>query len=300
MLALLLLTSTCLAMFDFVVGTIQGGLVDVRYGQVSIDTGGSSTVLDLPADASVTLDGQAIKADDLQKRIPEGLTAVATYHQNDGSITALETYSGGRGIPAANVTLLPTKAVYKAGETVTILLSKEEVMRLGVPDKLRIPGLPALPPGLLRSPHNLKSILTDNDFLPAQRGGYKAVLRTPSSNLIDLPVLLKIGEKVYRGPRISVAATTPVITGKGPHVASSKLDTIPGWVDLCYPPSLLDLSSARLSVSSGARIVKFQPRVDRSVFELQADGPGEYWLEFSVADVLGRTVKERWPLRVLP
>ena len=75
-------------MFDFVVGTIQGGLVDVRYGQVSIDTGGSSTVLDLPADASVTLDGQAIKADDLQKRIPEGLTAVATYHQNDGSITA--------------------------------------------------------------------------------------------------------------------------------------------------------------------------------------------------------------------
>ena len=132
------------------------------------------------------------------------------------------------------------------------------------------------------------------DCVNESRPGVTSTLLSPDQALVYM------GKVLEKEPRISVAGTPPTITGTGPHVASSKLETIPGWIDLRYPAALLDLSSAKLTVSEGARIVRFQPRVDRSVFELQADGPGEYWLEFSVADVLGRPVKERWPLRVLP
>ncbi len=263
---------------------VQGGLVDVRYGQVSVDTGGEATVLDLVTTSELFLDGRFLKAEELLKEIPHGLSVVATYQEASGAVERLEAFSAGTGQPRVGVTLLPQRAAYRRGDLLTILLSAGEVSRLG--------GSPLtlFTPGVGRT-----------TFVPAQRGGMKAMVRLNSStNLVDIPLLVGRDGKVFRGPAISMAATKPEIRGFGPEKASSALSIIPGWVDISHPPRFLDLSSARLRVAPGLRVVKFQPRVDRTVFELEADGPGQYWLEFEVADVLGEVSRKRWNLEVRP
>lgn len=264
---------------------VQGGLVDVRYGQVSVDRGGNATVLDLMASSKLFLDGRLLTAEELLKEIPRGLSAVATYHESSGAIEKLEAFSAGSEQPRAALRLLPRKApAYRRGDLLTVLVAPDEAARMGEGATI------LLTPGLS---HTL--------FVPAQGGGLKAMARlNSSSNLVEVPVLVERGGKVYRGPSLSVAATGPEVLGFGPEKASSELATIPGWVDISHPPRLLDLSSARLRVSPGLRVVQFQPRIDRSVFELEADGPGQYWLEFEVADVLGEACRKRWILEVRP
>ncbi len=264
---------------------VQGGLVDLRYGQVCVDIGGEATVLELPSQAKVLLDGKAISPEELLKRIPEGLGVVATFSGADGIILALEAFSDGAKVPGAALTLVPLKGpAYRQGDLLTVVLSNQEVKRLGgSPLTLTAPGL------------------RPTAFVPAQRGGQKATVRTSSdTNLVSIPLLVRAGEKVFTGPKISVATKPPVIRGYGPQNASAELSTIPGWLDLQHPPKLLDLTSAKLRASEGARIVKFQPRIDRTVFELEVEGPGEYWLEFEIADVLGNVSRQRWPIFVRP
>lgn len=266
---------------------VQGGLVDVRYGQVSIDLGGVSVVLDLTPTSKVLLDGLAIKPDDLQKRVPDGLAAVATYQGRTGAVQSLEAFSDGKGLPAVSLTVSPSKAAYRKGETVEIWLSAAEAKRLGTrPLQLNVPGIFSA---------------SGTSFQGVPGGGFKASLKLlADTNLIQVPLMVKAGSKVYKGPRISIATEAPEITGFGPHHASARLSSIPGWVDLRSHPSLLNLASAKLSASKGVRVVSFQPRVDRCVFELKAEGPGEYWLEFQVADKSGRVARQRWPVTVLP
>lgn len=247
-------------------------------------------VLDLTPTSRILLDGLAITADDLQNRVPDGLAAVATFQGRTGAILTLEAFSDGKNLPAASLTLSPSQAVYQTGQSLTVELSPPEARRLGKgPWQLRVPGTGAARQGQW------------SDFPSTSQGGLKATVQLDAStDLVQVPVLLKLGNKVLKGGRISVAAGPPRISGYGPKAASSQLASIPGWVDLSTHPSLINLQSARLTASRGLRVVSFQPRVDRCVFELQADGPGEYWLEFRVADRSGRVAKERWPLRVLP
>jgi hypothetical protein len=266
--------------------SVQGGLVDLRYGQVSIDTGGTSVVLDLAESSRLTFDGAPISAEELLKRVPQGLSAVAVYDGDYGTVSTLDTFGLGQSIPNAQISLLPWKGpAYGAGETVTVLVSAAEAQRLGSrPLSLTIPG----------ATHN-------QPFVPAQRGGLKASVKVlPGWNLMEVPVYVNAGSKVHKGRRLSFSTSPPEITGFGPHQASGKLATIPGWVDSRSPSRLLDPTTASLTVSAGARVVDFQPRVDRTVFSIEADGPGEYWLEFSIADRMGRKVSQRWPLTVQP
>lgn len=267
-----------------VVEQVQGGLVDLRYGQVCVDIGGEATVLELPSQAQVLLDGTAISPEELLKQVPKGLGVVATFSGTDGIISTLEAFSSGAKLPGATLTLLPWKGpAYRQGDLVTVLISEQEAKRLGGSLTLFAPGLRSTP------------------FTPAQRGGWKATVRTSAAtNLVDVPLLVRAGRKVFSGPSISVATEPPIIRGYGPAKASAELSAIPGWIDLQHPPKLLDLTSAKLRVSDGARVVKFQPRIDRTVFELEVEGPGEYWLDFEIADVLGNVTRQRWPLFVQP
>jgi hypothetical protein len=265
--------------------SVQGALVDIRYGQVCLDHGGISSVLETLPQTRIWLDGSPITADDLQKRVPEGLIAVATGPGN-GFVDSLEVYTGGLRLPAVGVEALPwIGPAYRAGETLTLLLPESEVKRVGGrPLSLSIPG-----------------VARDLPMRDAQRGGVKAVLKVPEgSDLNDVPVLVRQRSRVFKGPRLTFSSSPPRILDFGPAHASHSLPVIPGWIDLSSPARLLDLSTASLTVSAGARVVSFVPRVDRTLFEIQADGPGEYWLEFSIADRLGRTARQRWPLRVRP
>lgn len=264
---------------------VQGGLVDLRYGQVAIDGGGQATVLELEKESKIWLDGRAVSSQELLAEIPRGLGAVATYRGASGTVEKLEAFSSGQGQSRTDLVLLPRKApAYRTGDLLTLLLSPAEVARLGGgPLTLLAPGLDHVA------------------FTLAQRGGLKAYLRLqPTANLMEIPLFVQGKDRVYRGPSVSICASKPRLTGYGPAIASSGLAAIPGWVDLEHPPELLDLSSARLLVSPGLRIVRFQPRVDRAVFELQADGPGEHWVEFEIADVFGQLARQRWELQVRP
>ena len=264
---------------------VQGGLVDLRYGQVCVDLGGEAVVLELPKDAQVFLDGSPLSPEEILKLIPQGLGVVATYHATSGTVATLEAFSRGAKLPGVQLTLLPLKGpAYRSGDLVTVLLSTEEANRLGgKPLTLLVPGLKT------------------TAFVPAQRGGWKASLRAVSStNLVDVPLLVRSGDKIFTGPTIGVATSGPALKSFGPHAANTELSTIPGWIDLRHPPKFLDLSSAKLRVSEGARVVKFQPRVDRTVFELEVDGPGDYRIDFEVSDVLGNTSRQSWPLIVRP
>jgi hypothetical protein len=260
--------------------------VDIRYGQVSVDLGGTSEVLEADEGSVLTLDGAAITAEELVKRIPEGLAVAVRYNGQTGKIGWLDAFSRATAMPGAALILRPWKGpAYAANELVTVTISAAEAKRLG--------------PGPLTT--TIPGVAHDLPFVVAPSGGMKAVVRVmPGWDFVDLPVFLKSGKKVYKGGRLNFSTSAPAITGFGPHQASAKLATIPGWVDLRSESRLLDPATAKLTVSQGARVVDFQPRVDRTVFAIEADGAGEYWLEFSMADHMGRQVSKRWPLRVQP
>lgn len=265
--------------------TIQGGLVDIRYGQVSIDRGGTSTVLELGPNTFLSLDGVAITAEELVKQIPRGLSVVAGYDAPTGFAASVDAFSDTSELPGLASRILPWRGpAYGTGELVTVVVSAPEVKRLGGPISATIPG-----------------IGRDLAFVPAQEGGRKVMFRVlPGMDFSNLPIFVTSRGKVHRAGRLNVSTTAPTIVDFGPRQGSAKLASIPGWVDLRARTPLLDPTTARLTASPGARVVSFQPRVDRSVFEIEADGPGEYWLDFSIEDKMGRTVRQRWPVRVLP
>ena len=53
-------------------GSLQGGLVDVRFGQLSVDVAGVGQILDWNADTVFTLNGEETGASELASRLLEG------------------------------------------------------------------------------------------------------------------------------------------------------------------------------------------------------------------------------------
>lgn len=264
----------------------QGGLVDIRYGQISIDIGGTGIVLEVRPETKLRLDGASINAEELLQRVPEGLTAVATHHLQEGIALSVDAFSSGRELSAALLEVVPKeRALFQAGEFFTVLLPAAEQKRLGPgPFMVSLPGL---------SPPKSMAV--------AQRGGLKTSFRVPiGADLTQVPLFLHTPKEIYKGRRLSFSSSPPKILDFGPTRASSSTEKIPGWIDLQSASGLLDLSTAKLTVSSGAKVLDFQPRVDRSVFRIETEGPGEYWLEFSIKDTLGRTVGKRWSVVVQP
>ncbi len=266
---------------------LQGGLVDLRYGQVSIDLGGVSEVLDLVPASVITLDGAPTTAEALLKAVPQGLTATVRYDPGVGTIGWLDAFSRGTSQPRAGSGRQPVKGpAYGAGDAVAITLSEAEARRLGGGEKLRltIPGVA----------HELP-------LTPATRGGWKATVKIlPGWDLVEVPVFLTTPTGVHRAGRLDAWTTPPEIVGFGPHLAPSSLPKVPGWVDLRSASRQIDPDSIQVTASPGVRVVDLQRRVDRTTFSLIPDGPGEVWLEVTAADRMGRTVRQRWPLRFQP
>lgn len=266
---------------------LQGGLVDIRYGQVSIDLGGVSEVVDLGPISTLTLDGAPITPEELLKKVPQGLTATVRYDPASGVVGWLDAFSRGAEQARASSGRRPSNSpAYEAGDVVAVTLSEPEARRLGGAGKVKV---------------SIPGVARDLPLVKATGGGWKATVRIlPGWDLVKVPVFLSTPGKVYRAGTLDAWTTHPTIIGFGPHVASSSLEKIPGWVDLRSASRQIDPDSILLRASAGARIVDLQRRVDRTVFALQVDGPGEYWVVFSATDNLGRAVSQRWPVRVLP
>lgn len=270
---------------------LQGGLVDVRYGQLAIEQGGTSEVLEVTKRTVLTLDGQPLSAEALQQKVATGLAATARYNPQSGEAGWVDAFShGGASLRIDASISAPRRGFYTEGETIAIQVSSSEVKRLkGVRLSLTIPGMV----------HNLA-------LAPAGGGSYKAVVRVLSGwNFSRVPIFISLERSdkntvVAQGPSLSVATTAPEIIGFGPKIASAQLTSVPGWIDVRSEAKLLNPSSARLVASPGCRITKFQPRVGRSMFYFESDGPGEYWLEFNISDLAGHKATRRWSVKVVP
>lgn len=248
---------------------LQGGLVDVRYGQVSLDLGGTAEVLELHPSSVLTLNGQPTTAEALQAKLPLGLAAVVRYAPDSGRIGWLDAYTNRSPAGILAVRLSPSRPAYAKGETVRLLLPPRGEGAYLIPGLVH--GLPA------------------RDASLTVREGM---------DLRDLPIFWISADQTWRVGKLTLAASPPELKSFGPSVASRHLAEVPGWLDFHSPGGLLEPTSIRVTVDGGAEIVNLQRRVGRTAFTVLVPGGGTYWLEAEARDQLGRRVQRRWPLHV--
>lgn len=264
---------------------LQGGLIDLRYGQASIDVGGTGVLLQWDEQTVFTLDGSIRAAEELASALEDGtpLKAVASYQEQSGRISRLDAFSPA-SVPAVSLQLKPWVPVLKPGQKLEVVIERPEAERSGLTTPtLRIPGQ-----------------LQSSPFRIRPDGSLKASLVVGEWGLRDVPLLVQEGQRTLRGKRISVSAGKPRIGESGPTIASDHLDLIPGWFTLEGSSLFLDPGSVRLQVSNGAEVVQVFPRRDRVDFTLRVAGPGNYQIQASISDQLGRSAEKSWSFTVRP
>ena len=265
--------------------SIQGALVDIRYGQVSIARSGTAQVLDLYSHSELTLNGRLSTEEELLSLLPDGLSVYVRYEADSGRIGWLDAISNSLKQRAISVNIDPYKGpAYAAGEQIRLSLTSNEIERLG----LKSPNF--FLPGLA---HSLPTLTTAN--------GVEAHLKFPPGlDYSHLKVFVTDEDQSFRGADLTIASTPPRIESYGPEVASARLPTLWGWVDHRSEANILDLRSGRFSCSPGSRIVENRTTPLRSTFKLEFDGPGTYWIDFEIFDQLGRRTSQRWPIYIRP
>lgn len=265
--------------------SIQGALVDLRYGQASIDVEGTGNIFEWSDKTVFTLDGEPIAPEALADMVKNGqsLKVAVRWNPESGMMGWCDAVSG-RVRPAIDLRLDPWISVHRPGQDLTIRIPAKEAERL----KLRRPRLQA--PGMV---HDLQFVKAGAQWLakfPLLQGW----------NWEEMPLHVRDGDRVFRGRSLSVSSSGPSIATTGPHIASAKLETIPGWIDLGGNLDFFDPSTVRFKTSTGLKLGEIETRSARVDFLLQAIGPGLYWIEAEVGDTLGRRVKSRWQLQVTP
>lgn len=264
---------------------LQGGLIDLRYGQASVDTGGAGVLLQWNEKTRFTLNGSACSAEDLTSKLKNGtsLTVATSFTPADGLMRNCDALSSTR-VPAVDLRLEPWEPIMKSGERLQILVSKSEARRLNlVSPKLFIPGVETQPNFSSRSGGALQTTVT------LEKGW----------NWRDLPLFVRSRDgRVFRGKSVSVSSGGPTIGDVAPAVASSHLENIPGFFTLEGNTAFLDVRSIRLITSPGAEVIEIFPRPDRVDFTLKVIGTGTYSLRAEVSDLLGRKATKNWSFSV--
>jgi len=264
---------------------LQGGLIDLRYGQASIDVGGTGVLLQWDEQTIFTLDGSARSAEELTSALEDGtpLKVVASYQAKSGLVSRCDAFSPAP-MPAVSLELTPWIPVLKPGQKLEVVIERPEAERAGLTSPiLRIPGQ-----------------TEGSKFRSRPDGRFQTSLVVGEWDLREVPLLVQEGRRTLRGKRISVSAGRPRIGETGPTVASDHLDLIPGWFTLEGSSLFLDPGSVRLQVSGGAEVVQVFPRRDRVDFTLRVVGPGNYQVQASISDQLGRSAEKSWSFTVRP
>ena len=147
--------------YEITGASLQGGLVDLRYGQASIDTGGTGIVLDWNDETVFTLNGKTSDPASLTNLVNEGsgLTVAVRYDPSSGLMGWCDAVDGVSSVPAVNLTLEPWKPILTPGERLTIKLDRSEAERLGLKNPtLFVPGMT----------HGIAFRLTDARFWSAE------------------------------------------------------------------------------------------------------------------------------------
>lgn len=265
---------------------LQGGLIDLRYGQASVvDTGGTGILLQWNEKTRFTLNGSRCTAEDLTSQLEDGtsLTVATGYTPADGLMRNCDALSS-VGVPAVDLKLEPWLPIIKTGDRLQVSLSKSEARRLKlVSPKLFIPGVESEP-----------------IFSSHPDGAFRTVVATKEGwNWRDLPLFVRSQDgRVFRGKTVSVSSGAPEIGAVAPSAASSYLEFIPGFFELEGNTTFLDYSSIRVVASPGVEVLGVSPRPDRVDFRLRAIGPGTYSLQAEVSDQLGRRATKSWSFSI--
>jgi len=265
---------------------VQGSLIDIRFGQASVEVNGVGRILEYSEASRFTLNSQTVSPEVLAGMVKEGakVGAMARFDPESGEIVRLDAYDT-KKMPAVQLWINPGAPVY-TGEVdkLTVTVPPSEAKRLNLQKaSLLIPGL-----------------VHDQPF---QKRGQKLTLEIPTQadwEFRGLPVyLISDSSKVYRGRPLQFSTTPPQIAGWGPKVASPLLERIPCWVQLSGPAWLRRPERTRIAISEGAEVSKPVFTGDRIDFWLRVKGPGVYRLKVDTEDRLGRGTSESWDVVVL-
>lgn len=279
-LALLLLTALSLAQTS-PPSVEQGGLVDLRHGQVCLEMQGFGRIFDYGAKTRFTLDGKPTTPETLASLLAEGqsLSAVARVDNRSGRASSVDV-SSGRKMRAVEVRLQPKPDLpLAAGRELKLFVPNAELKRLG----LRKPWLSI--PGLV---HKMP-------LQPTPDGARAGFTLEPGAELRRLPIYLSEGDKeVFRGQQFGVTSNPPQLGSGGPRVVEASLIRVPAWVELSGPTDLLDHGATSLSVSGGGKIENILTRPNRIEFWLVLPTTGSFTVKAKIKDRLGRASESTW------
>lgn len=264
---------------------MQGGLIDLRYGQACLEAQATGRILDYTSNTVFTLNGKKTSAEALAALLKDGtdLAAVARFDGATGKAGWLDTISG-TPAPTAKLQVLPTTAKpFRAGERLTVTLPTAELNRL----KLSQPTLTV--PGIAHAEAPLKV-----------SGGLQWSLTLPEGiELRRVPIYVVDAKRgAFQGPQLSLSGLGPSLGPAGPQKAPAGLLRFPGWVDLSGPTDLLDFAATKVVASGGARVEGLLTRPGRLEFWLCVPAPGTYQLRAYVKDTLSRSSSVEWTVTV--
>lgn len=264
---------------------MQGGLIDLRYGQACLETQASGHILEYTSNTLFTLNGKKTSADALAALLKNGtdLAAVARFDSATGKAGWLDTISG-TPAPTVKLLVLPTTAkTFRAGDRLTVTLPEAELRRLKLSQPtLTVPGV-----AHAQAPQTVA-------------GGLQWSLTLPEGiELRRVPIYVvdaKLG--AFQGPQLSLSGLSPSLGPAGPQKAPAGLLRFPGWVDLKGPTDLLDFSATKVVASGGAKVDGLLTRPGRLEFWLNVPAPGTYNLRAYVKDTLSRSSSVEWTVTV--
>lgn len=241
--------------------------------------GSEGLILAYDARSSFTLDGAGSSPEELAKFVLDGasLTVAVRYDPASGLIGWMDAVSSRRQ-PAVFMKLRPFKGpAYTPPERIEIRINPKDV---GPGAFLRIPGV--------------------TRKLKLESGRAKLPV-LPGWNWTDVPIYVVDDKVVKRGLTVSMASSSPSITGAGPEVAPSALGRIPCWVQYEGPSHLLEPTATQITDLAGGEIQDITFRNGRISFWLVSDGlPTSHELQVRLVDKLGRESIKVWTLRVRP
>ena len=123
---------------------LQGGLLDLRFGQASVDVQGVGHILDWNNLSKFTLDGRACDAKALEKAVKdgEGLSVAVRYNPESGLIGWMDAVSGRP--QASVVTRLSSTGILKPGDTLHVAVPASETTQTPTSLPERAWGLPTV------------------------------------------------------------------------------------------------------------------------------------------------------------
>ncbi|MBI3929381.1 MAG: hypothetical protein HY319_27795 [Armatimonadetes bacterium] len=263
-------------------GQFAGILVDSRYGDLLLrSAAGHGLNLIAPADLDVRLNGLPEKLESL----PAGHSTFARYDPGTGTAGRLEVVDPARSDPGR---IWEVAAGRRPGDQ-----KPDRPLRAGEELHLRMKA-----PRGARASFDITGQVWGIPAFESEPGVYRAIWRiTPGMDLRAAYVLGRWGDKVRIGPRVSLAASAPVLDELGPIGEAAPSGPI--FARYSSAAAAIDPARVRLRVDGQDVTARADRRPDLVFY--QPPSPltrGVYRVELQVGDAAGNLTRRHWEFSV--